>query len=145
MRNNLAARLASAFDTAKHTKADLARASKVSAASVSDWFSGETKSLKAEPMIRAAAYLDVEPLWLATGEGPMRHHHDSAAQRVPAPQLSEPIPLSRWDLPLIDSARWAACSASERGYLQGVISATLADLESRRGKHEPTGRNSARA
>lgn len=72
MIQSLAERLKKAFRPEVHTQAELARAAKVKQPSVSDWFSGETKTLKAEPLVRAAIYLNVNPLWLATGEGPMQ-------------------------------------------------------------------------
>jgi transcriptional regulator with XRE-family HTH domain len=51
-------------------QADLARACGVKPSSVSDWLSGETKSLKGNSLAKAAAILKVNPLWLAEGKGP---------------------------------------------------------------------------
>ncbi len=48
--------------------------------------------------------------------------------------VADVIPLSRWDYPLIDPGRWALCSEAERAYLQGVISATMNEIEARRSK-----------
>lgn len=56
----------------KGSQAGLMRACKVSNASVSNWFSGKTKSIEGLNLLRAAEYLGVRPLWLAAGEGPMR-------------------------------------------------------------------------
>jgi transcriptional regulator with XRE-family HTH domain len=70
--STLASRVQKAFDPNRHTKAELARKARVKAPSVNAWFSGDTLTLKAEPLVRAAAYLEVNALWLATGEGPMR-------------------------------------------------------------------------
>lgn len=53
-------------------KADLARAAKIKAPSVNDWFSGETKSLKGPNLLSVARVLNVSPDWLSTGRGPMR-------------------------------------------------------------------------
>lgn len=85
--SSLADRLSKAFDPAIHSKADLARSAGVKAPSVSDWFTGDTKSLKAAPLVKAAMYLGVSPLWLATGEGPMKPHI-----AAPAPMAAEPPP-----------------------------------------------------
>jgi transcriptional regulator with XRE-family HTH domain len=90
--NTLAERLQAAFDERRHTRGELARAARVSQPSVSDWFRGETRSLKAEPLVRAAQYLGVAPLWLATGEGPMRvgSGHILAPAHTP-PTLAEAL------------------------------------------------------
>lgn len=53
------------------TQADIARACGISTASVNNWFTGATKSLKGENLLRAAAVLKVSPVWLSTGKGPM--------------------------------------------------------------------------
>lgn len=49
----------------------LAAACRIKTPSVHGWINGSTKSLAAGPAIRAAAYLGVNALWLAEGEGPM--------------------------------------------------------------------------
>ena len=54
------------------THADLARVCGISSASVSNWFTGETKSLKGPNLLAAASLLRVSPHWLAEGRGPMR-------------------------------------------------------------------------
>lgn len=57
------------------TQADLARACKVKAPSVAGWFSGKTKSLKAESLRLAAAYLGVSRDWLESGSGPPNYKY----------------------------------------------------------------------
>jgi transcriptional regulator with XRE-family HTH domain len=54
------------------TQADLARACQVKSSSCSAWFSGESDSMRASVMLRAAKFLDVTPTWLVFGTGPMR-------------------------------------------------------------------------
>lgn len=54
------------------SQAGLTRACKVTNASVSNWFTGKTKSIEGLNLLRAAEYLGVRPIWLAAGEGPMR-------------------------------------------------------------------------
>ena len=51
------------------TQADLARHCGVRGPSVSNWFTGESKTLKADSLRRAAAFLKVDRDWLATGNG----------------------------------------------------------------------------
>lgn len=54
------------------SQAGLASACGISRPSVSDWFTGESKSIKGENLLRASQYLNVRPEWLAHGTGPMR-------------------------------------------------------------------------
>ena len=58
-------------DTAA-SQAELARYCVTSAPSVSDWFTGETKSLKAKSLVMAAEYLGVRARWLLDGAGSMQ-------------------------------------------------------------------------
>ena len=48
---------------------ELARAVGVKPPSVSDWLSGKSKSMEGENLLRAAKHLNVNPVWLATGNG----------------------------------------------------------------------------
>lgn len=52
--------------------AHLAKACDVSRATVSDWLSGKTKEISGRSLILATKALQVEPLWLLNGRGPMR-------------------------------------------------------------------------
>lgn len=54
------------------THAELARAAGVRQPSVHAWFSGGTKSLRGGTLLAVARALNVNPLWLDTGRGPMR-------------------------------------------------------------------------
>lgn len=54
------------------SKADLARATTAAPPSVGAWFNGKTKKMKLETATKAAALYGVNPLWLATGNGPKR-------------------------------------------------------------------------
>lgn len=51
--------------------AALARAAGVKPPTSYNWAHGKTKSIKGEPLLRAAKALGVKPEWLATGKGPM--------------------------------------------------------------------------
>lgn len=53
------------------TQADLARATGAKPPSVSAWFSGETKSMKADTAAKAAQLYGCNPMWLSTGIGPV--------------------------------------------------------------------------
>jgi transcriptional regulator with XRE-family HTH domain len=66
---SLQARLEAAVRRRPTRNADLARIAKVSTASVADWFSGKTKSLKSEPARRLATYFGCDRDWLAEGYG----------------------------------------------------------------------------
>ena len=54
------------------SQADLARHCGVSTASVSNWFTGITKSLRGDNLLQVANALGVSPAWLASGQGDMR-------------------------------------------------------------------------
>lgn len=64
-------RLQQAMDAGQGlTQAGLAGACGIRPPSVSDWFSGETKTIKGTNLLRASQYLNVRPEWLAHGVGP---------------------------------------------------------------------------
>lgn len=65
-------RMAYALEKSGATQADLARAAKVSRATVSDWIKGKIHEIKGPKLIRAARFLRVRPEWLHSGEEPMR-------------------------------------------------------------------------
>ncbi|WP_228266320.1 helix-turn-helix domain-containing protein, partial [Acinetobacter baumannii] len=70
--NTLAERLKYAMEVLPPKKikgVDLARAVGVKPPSVSDWLSGKSKKMEGENLLRAAKYLKVNALWLATGAG----------------------------------------------------------------------------
>lgn len=75
-------RVQTAFDALpenKRSKKALADYCGVKPPSVNDWFSGKTKSLKGQSLIRAAEYLNVREQWLADGSGPMERPARSKA------------------------------------------------------------------
>jgi len=59
------------------SQADLARTTGVKPPSVSDWFTGNTKSMKIGTAAKAASLYGVNALWLSVGEG----------QKYPSPTL----------------------------------------------------------
>lgn len=68
--NALKDRIAEALAASGKTQTELAKACDVKTPSVNDWLSGKTKSMKAAPAQRAAAFLGVNMLWLTEGRGP---------------------------------------------------------------------------
>lgn len=53
----------------RKTQAALAKACGIKPPSVSDWMTGKTQSIEGKNLVRAAAFLGVNPKWLATGVG----------------------------------------------------------------------------
>lgn len=112
--STLAARLQAAIN-ARHppaTQADLAKACGVSAPSVSAWFSGDTKALKANSAAKAAAFLNVRLEWLLYGLGPMRATEDAGAAYIaaepapPAMGIEAALPSVLQALVRLSEAQW---------------------------------------
>jgi transcriptional regulator with XRE-family HTH domain len=89
MPKTLKERLSVAMRDASVTAADLARACKIRPPSVSDWISGETKSISGKNLLAAARCLGVTPEWLSTGHGP-RHASDMAVTDNSQPVRFDP-------------------------------------------------------
>lgn len=111
---SLAVRLRAALDASGLSQADLARRCRVRAPSVSDWLSGESKSMKSAPLLRAAAALNVNALWLATGEGVRRNavQEYGATQSVVVAQ--EPGIGGTWPFTYVSALRWAGLPMTDR-------------------------------
>ena len=122
--NTLASRLNQAFDRDIHTQAQLARAARVKPPSVSAWMNGDTKELMAEPLLRAAEYLGVNAMWLATGEGPMRPDNAHHLREPGAPYVSRPA----WPFPGISELALCALPVEDRLRLEGALVATISAL-----------------
>lgn len=71
--STLSERVGAALSESGHTQAELAAACGLSGASVNDWLSGKTQTLKAASAQRAASFLGVNILWLTEGRGPMKN------------------------------------------------------------------------
>lgn len=70
--NTLAERLRYAMQTLPLKKVkgvELAQAVGVKPPSVSDWLSGKSKTMEGENLLKAASFLNVDAVWLATGKG----------------------------------------------------------------------------
>lgn len=120
----LSERVRLALDESGMNRSALAEAARVSRASVTDWLNGETKALKAEPLVRAAHALRVSALWLATGEGPMRPSSGPfAAQESPAPYGRPP-----WPFPQLSESAICAMPRDDRLRLEGALMSAINQL-----------------
>lgn len=84
----LAERLSLAIQKRQVTQADLVRAARVTSASVSNWFTGDTKTLRGATLLRLSAFLRVPPQWL---EGTDPNEPDWQAE-APRPLRHDVIP-----------------------------------------------------
>jgi transcriptional regulator with XRE-family HTH domain len=129
--SSLAARLKSVFDAARHSQAEIARVCQVKPSSVADWFSGESKNIKAIPLLRAAAYLDVNPLWLAAGEGPKRSRAATpyeSGEPMPAHAARERAPEG--DIfQMVDFGKIRKLRKDQLHRLEGALLLTAAQLQ----------------
>jgi len=123
--STLADRLALAFDATTHTQAGLARAARVKQPSVWAWMNGETQHIRGLPLLRAAAYLGVNPLWLAAGEGPMRPPN---APLLASETLARYESRPPWPFPALSEREVCALPAEDKLRLEGALVATAAAL-----------------
>lgn len=79
------------------SQADLARATGAKPPSVSAWFSGDTKSMKAETAAKAAALFGCNPMWLANGTGPMWPGDRSASPPAVIERESADLVIPQYD------------------------------------------------
>lgn len=75
---------------------DLAKACGVTAPSVNQWLSGESKRMDAVHLVKACDFLKVRPKWLALGVGPMT---DREAETVPLVDLTDLVAWLRANRP----------------------------------------------
>jgi phage repressor protein C with HTH and peptisase S24 domain len=85
-------RLKHALAVRKKTAADLAKAVPTTESTVSQWLSGEIKSMRGGNLIAASAFLDISPQWLASGKGPsgLEESHKGAVIAA-EPHASYPV------------------------------------------------------
>lgn len=90
--------------------------------SVNDWFSGATKSLKGKSLIRAAEYLNVDEMWLATGKGSMERT-GSPHSNVSASSIGERrVPLLNY----VQAGMFADCG---QNFTMEEVEYLLTDLD----------------
>lgn len=90
MSSTLAQRVKERMEALGLSNAQLARMAKVSQPTSFNWASGKTKSLKGEPLLRAAHALGVTPQWLATGCGDKLSAYVTA-EPEPPPRVREDL------------------------------------------------------
>lgn len=83
----LAERLERALAQSGKRKKDLADCVGVTTGAISQWFTGDTKTLKGKSAIKAAACLGVNALWLIEGTGDMR----PSGQQIPPDLISDAL------------------------------------------------------
>lgn len=95
---NFGDRVSECIRERKTSQAELARKSGVSSATISDWVRNVTShdNVKADPLLRAAAFLEVHPMWLLTGRGDK--NPVSPTQVI----NSDPTSFNPWPLGTID-------------------------------------------
>lgn len=87
------------------SQADLARATGAKPPSVNAWFTGDTKSMKADTAAKVAALYNVNPVWLATGEGEIEPQNSSDTTHQPNGQWTKPSTLIQNSAPTFAWAR----------------------------------------
>jgi hypothetical protein len=73
----------------KRSQAALAKACGVHPVSVNDWVHDRTQRIEGAHLLNAAAFLGVNPRWLADGLGPMRSPSSEGAWDLVEPHLRE--------------------------------------------------------
>lgn len=126
----LAERLSLALANSDKKQSELAAACGVKAPSVSDWFSGESKTMKAATALRAAEFLGVNFLWLTEGRGPMRP--SGGIKEVPHAKILQAIkelPSDEYQIPRYDENMRARGGSNGLSapyeYIVGHVSVTL--------------------
>lgn len=79
----LADRLAFALKQRGTSPAELARATKKTESAVSQWLSGETKSMRSDSLMATCSLLSCNAQWLATGKGASGLEGNSANSNLP--------------------------------------------------------------
>lgn len=112
-----AERLLKCIEDEGTSQAEVARKAGITAASMSDWATGKVqpRNVKAEPLLKAAAFLKAHPTWLLLGRG----QRDPLAPTVLA--VAEPSPQYRvWPFEGIDPDVVAQLSPREIIQIEGA-------------------------
>lgn len=97
----LADRMKEALNEAGLNQAELARLVGCTRATVNDWTSGRTESLRGPNLMKAAQALGVEPDWLGTGKGPKRRR--DVGRPIIAYDHPDELPPGQFEMiPLLD-------------------------------------------
>ncbi len=73
------------------TQTVLAERCGIRQASVSDWFTGKTKSLRGDNLMKVAAFLKVSPRWLGQGAGSMWPSSAESVELINSPLYEEKL------------------------------------------------------
>ena len=109
----LSERIAEAIKQSGKSKADIARACGVTAASVTFWISGQTKSLKAETALALEQATGYRANWLLSGTGPR--------------MVGEPVLV--WPFSRVPVSRFLALADDDRGYVQRRLLQAIDECE----------------
>lgn len=80
--STLAERLKEALAQSGVKQIEIASLCKIAPASVSDWFTGKTKSIRSTHLEKVANLLNVSSVWLSTGQGEMKSQTVLAEDKV---------------------------------------------------------------
>ena len=100
------------------SQAEVARAAGVKPSSVSDWAKGKTKAdgVKAEPLLQAAAFLRVNPMWLLTGRG----QREPGSPTVVIMAGEPPARYGTWPFTRLDQTLVQALPPNDLAQLEGA-------------------------
>ena len=101
---NWNARIKKAADARGVSGTELANACNIMAASVSGWFSGETKTMEAGNALKACTHLKINMEWLLYGRLPSGLEYDSPKLARMAEQYIEPYDINSISVPLMNAA-----------------------------------------
>lgn len=108
------------------TRTELGNAAGIASSSLSDWFGGNTKpeTVKAVPLVKAAAFLKVNPMWLLTGFG------ESSAAAPTTLLVRSPDQLyDLWPFESIDRRRYSALPDRKKGLIDGYALRLVEEYE----------------
>lgn len=89
--NQLQSRLAHALAVRQKSPAALARATGATESAVSQWLSGETKSVRAANLMAICSFLDCNPQWMASNKGPSGLDKEVGAQVFALPERGSDV------------------------------------------------------
>lgn len=75
------------------SQADICRKTNIKSASVSNWFTGKTKALKGDTLVRVSDLLRVPPRWLAGDDLREPDWEAEGSNVAPGPRVSGTVPL----------------------------------------------------
>lgn len=98
---------------------ELARIAGVKPPSVSQWISGQTKSIQIEPATRLGKHFGLNPIWISKGTPPMRDLSPSSDTQKGTGPAQYPNELE--DAPPLRPARWVPVVGEVQGGVDGYL------------------------